>query len=118
MPGDAQALYLQLGIDADDDGFVQPAQVMRITGAKIDSLRVLEAKGFVIPFPNERVIVITHWKMNNFIKKDRHKASIYLGLLAKYGIILENSHDNIKYIACTTSDSALTPVCTTSGSVV
>jgi hypothetical protein len=118
MPSDAQTLYFHLGIDADDDGFVQPAQVMRITGAKIDSLKVLEAKGFIIQIDGERVIIITHWKMNNFIKKDRYKASIYLGLLNKYSIKLINFNDNLKYIRCTPSDSEMTPGCTPSDSVV
>ena len=76
MPLSSQALYFHLGLNADDDGFVSPRGIMRLVEAKEDDLKVLGAKGFIIKF-EKSVIVITHWKTNNEIKKDRYKKTIY-----------------------------------------
>jgi hypothetical protein len=76
MPLTSQALYFHLGMSADDDGFVSPRKVLRMTGAGEDDLKVLLAKGFVIPF-STGVIVITHWKQNNYIQSDRYTPTIY-----------------------------------------
>lgn len=85
MPLSSQALYFHLGINADDDGFVQPKRVMRMVEAKQDDLKVLKGKGFVIEFHNS-VIVITHWKVNNQIRADRKKDTIYKEHLANLGL--------------------------------
>lgn len=77
-----QALYFHLGIQADDDGFVSPNRIMRMIGAMIDDLNVLIAKKFVIPFENG-VVVIRHWKINNYIQSDRKKDTVFLKELAK-----------------------------------
>lgn len=76
MPMTSQALYFHLGMSADDDGFVSPRKVLRMTGAGEDDLKVLLSKGYVIPFESG-VIVITHWKQNNYIQSDRYTPSIY-----------------------------------------
>lgn len=76
MPTSAQNLYFHLGIYADDDGFVNPQKIVRMIGANPDDLKVLLAKGFVIPFETG-VIVITHWKENNYIQADRYTPTIY-----------------------------------------
>lgn len=76
MPISSQALYFHLGMSADDDGFVSPRKVLRMIGAGDDDLKVLLSKGFVIPFESG-VIVITHWKQNNYIQADRYTPSIY-----------------------------------------
>lgn len=76
MPISSQGLYFHLGMHADDDGFVTPRKVLRMIGAGDDDLKVLMAKGFVIPF-DSGVIVITHWRQNNYIQKDRYTPSIY-----------------------------------------
>src|SRR5436190_8252940 len=76
MPLTSQALYFHLGMSADDDGFVSPKKILRMTGAGDDDLKVLMAKGFVIPF-NSGVIVITHWKQNNYLRNDRYTPTIY-----------------------------------------
>lgn len=77
MPPSTQALYFQFGMRADDDGFVNPKFVMRMIGSTEDELKVLIAKKFVVPFDNG-VIVIKHWRINNFIRKDRYKETVYL----------------------------------------
>lgn len=76
MPASSQALYFQLGMRADDDGFVNPRGAMRLVNASEDDLKILIAKRFVLPFENG-VIVIKHWKVNNLIKNDRYKPTIY-----------------------------------------
>ena len=76
MPIDSQLLYFHLGMLADDEGFVSPKRIMRMIGASEDSLKLLLAKGFVIPFESG-VIVIKHWKQNNYIQKDRFTPSIF-----------------------------------------
>jgi hypothetical protein len=76
MPLTSQALYFHLGMSADDDGFVSPKKILRMTGAGEDDLKVLMAKRFVIPF-SSGVIVITHWKQNNYLRNDRYTPTIY-----------------------------------------
>ena len=71
MPISARLLYYELGMRGDDEGFVQnPKKIMLTTGTTADDLKILAAKGYVILF-DSRVLVITHWRQNNFIQKDR-----------------------------------------------
>ena len=78
MPLSSQCLYFHLSMRADDDGFVNnPKKIIKIIGANEDDLKILIAKGFVIVF-DQGIIVITHWKINNFIRKDRYKPTIYI----------------------------------------
>lgn len=82
MPPSTQALYFQLGMKADDDGFVNPKMVMRTIGSTEDELKVLIGKRFVLPFENG-VIVIKHWRVNNLVRKDWYRPSIYSEQKAK-----------------------------------
>ena len=78
MPDSAQNLYFHLSMQADDDGFVDNwKSIMRMTGKKEDDLKILIAKSFVIPF-DTGVIVIKHWRLNNYIQKDRYKETIHI----------------------------------------
>ena len=73
----SQALYMHLNMSADDDGFVgNPKTILRMIGASEDDFKILVTKGFVIVF-EQGIIVITHWKINNFIRKDRYKPTLY-----------------------------------------
>ena len=72
MPISSQALYFHLGMNADDDGFVQPKLVMRTLGANDDDLKVLLAKRFLLSFDGG-VVVIKHWLIHNMIRGDRYK---------------------------------------------
>ena len=77
MPDSSQNLYFHLSLDADDDGFVANYKsIMRMLGKKEDDLKILIAKQFIIPFENG-ILVIRHWKLNNYIQKDRYKETIY-----------------------------------------
>lgn len=72
MPCSAQALYFQYGLEADDDGFVSaPKKIIRLTNASDDDLKILIAKGFIIPF-DSGVVVVSDWKINNYLRKDRY----------------------------------------------
>lgn len=76
LPMDAKALYFLLGMEADDEGFVSPKKVLRLYGGTEDSLKVLIAKKYIIPFETG-VIVITDWKRNNYLDKNKTKPTIY-----------------------------------------
>ena len=77
MPLTTQALYFHLGMKADDDGFVgSPKKIVRAVNCTEDDFKLLVSKGFVLCFENG-VIVITHWNINNTMRKDRRKATIY-----------------------------------------
>jgi hypothetical protein len=77
MPLSTQALYFHLAMRADDEGFVDnPRKIMRMIGSEEDSLRLLTAKQFIIPF-DSGVVVIRHWKLHNYIQKDRYHDTIY-----------------------------------------
>lgn len=82
MPMSARCLYFTLSMFADDDGFVSsPKGIMRQCGASEDDLRVLLAKRYVLAFESG-VIVIKHWRINNFLRKDRHIGTTYKEELA------------------------------------
>jgi hypothetical protein len=71
MPSSSQLLYFHLGMDADDDGFIQPKMVMKIIGSADDDLRMLIGRRFILPF-DSGVVVIKHWLIHNLIQKDRY----------------------------------------------
>jgi hypothetical protein len=77
MPQSSRLLYYDLGMNADDDGFVGPKKIMRVTGASEDDIKVLITKRFVLPFQSG-VVVIKHWLIHNLIRKDRYKPTRYL----------------------------------------
>lgn len=77
MPISARFLYFMLGMYADDDGFVNsPKSIARQCGATTDDLNILAMRKFIIAF-EDGVIVIKHWKINNYIQKDRYVATKY-----------------------------------------
>lgn len=71
MPDSSQNLYFHLSMNADDDGFVDNwKSILKMTGCKEDDLKILITKNYLIPFESG-VIVIRHWRMNNYLQKDR-----------------------------------------------
>lgn len=77
MPLSTQALYFHFGMLADDDGFINsPKKIQKMIGAAEDDLRILLTKKFIIPF-DTGIVVIKHWKMNNYIQKDRYRETVY-----------------------------------------
>lgn len=78
MPTSTQCLYFHLAMRADDDGFINnPRKIQRATGASNDDLKLLITKGFIIPFETG-IVVIKHWKIHNYIQKDRYKPTAYI----------------------------------------
>lgn len=77
MPLSAQALYFHLAMRADDEGFVNnPKRIVRMVNADEDSLKLLIAKQFIIPFESG-IVVIRHWRIHNYIQSDRKKETAY-----------------------------------------
>ncbi len=77
MPITARLLYYDLAMRADDDGFVNsPKKIMAFVGAKNDDINLLIAKKFILAFENG-IIVIKHWRIHNYIRKDTYKKTPY-----------------------------------------
>ena len=77
MPLSSQALYFHLNMGADDEGFIDKAKtIQRTVGASDDDMKLLIAKGFLIPFESG-VVVIRHWRIHNYIQNDRFQSTLY-----------------------------------------
>lgn len=77
MPLSSQALYFHLNMGADDEGFIDKAKtIQRTIGASDDDMKLLIAKGFLIPF-DSGVVVIRHWRIHNYIRSDRFQSTLY-----------------------------------------
>lgn len=77
MPLTAQALYFHLAMRGDDDGFVSnPRSIMRVTGCSENDLKTLAESGYIITF-RSGVIVISDWKVNNYLRGDRYKPTTF-----------------------------------------
>ena len=77
MPATTQLLYFHLSMRADDDGFInKPKSIMRMCMSNDDDMKLLIAKKFIIPFESG-IVVIKHWKIHNYIAKDRYTETKY-----------------------------------------
>ena len=77
LPLEAQALYFHLSMRADDDGFIgNSKKLCRMLGVGEENLAILIEKELLIKF-DSGVIAVKHWKVNNLIKNDRYKPTIY-----------------------------------------
>ena len=92
LPDSSQVLYFHLSMNADDDGFVNNwKSIMKMTGTKEDDMKLLAIKQYIIPF-DSGVIVIRHWRINNYLRNDRYqetqfkdeKAKLLLGKNEEY----------------------------------
>lgn len=96
MPLSAQALYFHLSMRADDDGFINnPKKIQRMVGASDDDCKLLLMKRFIIAFESG-VVVIKHWKIHNYIQKDRYKQTVYIKEMAQLEIKANNSYTEKK----------------------
>src|SRR5690606_37186451 len=78
IPLSSQALYFHLAMYADDDGLVSnPRKITRMVNAAEDDLKILLTKKFVLAFETG-IIVIKHWRINNYIRPDRYRRTTYL----------------------------------------
>lgn len=77
MPMSARLLYYDLAMRADDDGFINsPKKIMKFIGATNDDMNILIMRKFIIPFDNG-VVVIKHWRIHNYIRKDTYNETAY-----------------------------------------
>lgn len=110
MPLSAQALYFHLCMRADDDGFLNnPKKIQRVIGASEKDLEQLVEKRFLISFTTG-VVVIKHWRMHNYIKKDRYKPTVYTAEMQHLTIKENNAYTEIQQPV-----STLEPECIQSG---
>lgn len=94
LPLSAQALYFHLGMRADDDGAIANAKrVYSSIGASEKDLQLLLEKRFLLRV--DRIIFIKHWKINNYIPKDRYSPTTYQDEYSKLRI-----KDNNSYTEC------------------
>jgi len=101
MPVSSRLLYYELGMRADDDGFVDNwKKILLFSGLKEDDMKVLISKKYILPFDNG-IIVIRHWRMNNYLQSDRKKETVYSDEKAK--LLLDDSNVYNLYTNCSHS---------------
>ena len=72
LPYTAQALYSQLLLNADDEGFVgNTKRVLRNVGLTKKILNILVARKFVIYFEHSDVALITHFFLCNKVPRPK-----------------------------------------------
>lgn len=76
MPSSTQALYFHLGMRADDGFISSPKRITKTVNCSEDDLKLLIAKRYLIPFESG-VVVISDWKINNWIRSDRKQSTRY-----------------------------------------
>ena len=83
LPSTTQLLYFHLLLRGDDDGFIdKPKTIIKIVGCKSEDMNMLVRNGFVIPFESG-VCVIKHWKIHNYIQKDRYAKTMHQSEMKK-----------------------------------
>ncbi|MBE6686193.1 MAG: replisome organizer [Ruminococcaceae bacterium] len=77
MPLTAQLLYFHISMKADDDGFINNIKrTQKAVGCRRNDILTLEKNGFILCFESG-VTVIRHWRIHNYIQKDRRKDTVY-----------------------------------------
>lgn len=93
LPISSQNLYFHLCMRADDDGFIKnPRRIQRMIGAADDDLRLLIAKQFIIPF-DSGIVVIKHWRIHNYIQKDRYHGTMCLDEKSQISVGKDGSYE-------------------------
>lgn len=72
----ARMLYVDLAIRADDDGFISPKKVMRMTEATEEDLKELVMNDYLFQF-STGIVVIIDWVIHNTIRRDMYHKSLY-----------------------------------------
>lgn len=101
LSAQAQALYLHLNMQADDDGFINNAAVVssRIKGGAA-ALADLVNERFVLKF--DKVYVIKHWRISNSLKNDRLKPLAYASIAAKIWVKANKAYTDHPVAGCRT----------------
>ena len=96
MPATTQLLYIHLSMEADDDGFVTSVKTALMNAhATKDDLAILTAKNYLIQL-EQGLYLFKHWRMNNYIQKDRYQESPYCDRLADYSLKKDGSYTKIE----------------------
>ena len=97
----AQAVYMHLCMNADDDGFVNNANGItnQFKGGPSKLSQLVERR-FVLKFGD--VYVIKHWRIGNSLKNDRMKLPTYPNIAAKIWIKPNRSYTDHSQEGCTT----------------
>ena len=83
MPSSSRLLYFDLAIRADDDGIVEAFNVIRMTGASEDDLKILAAKEYIKVLNEDLVAYVVDWTEHNRLRADRKIDSMYKDLLLR-----------------------------------
>ena len=77
LPLSAQGLYMHICMEADDDGFVNNAnRIRKVVEASKEDYQILFDRGYLLQMANG-LVVVSHWKICNSIRKDRYKPTMY-----------------------------------------
>ena len=92
LPVGVQALYFQLGMQADDDGFVNcPKQVARKLKRTQKDLQLLIDQGFLLEF--DTIVVLRHWRTANNWQTDRISLPRYPEIAEKIFLTTEKVYE-------------------------
>lgn len=95
MPATTQLLYIHLSMEADDDGFVASVKTALMNAhATRDDLAILTAKNYLIQL-EQGLYLFKHWRMNNYIQKDRYQESPYRDRLTDYSLKKDGSYTKV-----------------------
>lgn len=98
LSAEAQCLYFHMGMLADDDGLSKNYRsYMKLVGATNEDLQSLIDKSFIYKFDSD-VIAIKHWKINNTVRNDRYRPTIFQNEFSRLDIA-----DNNEYIMLDTN---------------
>lgn len=90
LPLTARLLYYELGVRADDDGFVgNPRKITRFAECSKEDIKTLEDKGFIYMF-DSGVLAIRHWTVNNQLRNDRYHETYFKNEKNMIGVNLNN----------------------------
>ena len=108
MPATARELYFELGMRADDDGFISNAKtIRRMVGASEEDLRMLIKKDYLIAW-EDGVVVITDWRAQNQIRKDRYKDTLYVDKLKELVINENGRYIKAQEVGCQSGNQMAT----------
>lgn len=98
LSAEAQCLYFHMGMLADDDGLSKNYRsYMKLVGATNEDLQSLIDKSFIYKFDSD-VIAIKHWKIDNTVRNDRYRPTIFQNEFSRLDIA-----DNNEYIMLDTN---------------
>lgn len=99
LSASAQALYLHLMMSADDDGFSNQVTLSMFRAhASVQDLQSLLERRYLYQF-DHGVVVVTHWRLCNLLRKDRYKETDFKKEMSMLGL-----DENGKYVLISESE--------------